>query len=122
MRCLNCKNKIIIKRNILNLFSFKKEYICRECFIKSNFTPNNIPLPINKYNLVIQYLIQYQENFMYDSLCKENSIIFNKIKQYNFFIIHFNRYYFKEENYLFLEHLANHHQKNILVYVYVIFD
>ncbi len=122
MKCLNCRNKIIIHRNILNLFSFKKEYVCKECFKISKFNPNQIILPINNFNLVIQYLLENNENFTYECLHKENLAILNKISKYNFFILHFNRFYFKEESYYFLEQLANHHQKNILLYVYVVFD
>ncbi len=122
MKCLNCNERIEIKRNILNLFSFKKEFICNNCFDKIEFSPNSIPLPINNYNLVVTYLVDDTDKFKYDSLILECSKIYSKLKSYNFLIITFNRFYLCEKSYILLEQLANHHKCNILVYTYEMFD
>ncbi|MFI3329661.1 MAG: hypothetical protein R3Y05_04115 [bacterium] len=122
MICLNCKERIIQKRNILNLFSLKKEYICNNCYKQIIFEPNEILLPINNYDLRIYYLLKETQNFKYDSLTKENTIIFKKLKQTNYFVITINRYYMSDTNYNLLEALANHLQQNIIVLVYELFD
>lgn len=122
MKCINCGEKIITFRNILNIFSLKKEYICSSCYKDIIFEPNEILLPINNYELRIYYLLRESKNFKYDSLTKENTLIYNKLKETNYFIIHFNRYYMSEEKYIFLEKLANHLQKDIIVFVYELFD
>ncbi len=122
MKCLNCSTNIVIKRNLLNLFSLRKEYICNECYNKLNIDFNDIILPINNYDLRIYYLLTETNNFVYDSLTKENTQLYNKLKETNYFIISLNRYYMSQINYEYLEILANHLQKNITILTYELFD
>lgn len=122
MKCLNCNEKIIKIRNILNLFSLKKEYICDKCYKSIIFEPNEILLPINNYDLRIYYLLRESDKFKYACLTTENSLLYNQLKKTNYFIITMNRYYMSDSNYIFLESLANHLEKNIIVLVYELFD
>ncbi len=122
MICLNCLEKIVIKRNILNLFSFRKEYICMNCFKKICFEPNYINLPINKYDFVIYYLVKDTKDFKYASLTNEFNRIYKKIKELDLFILTTNRYYMSENNYIFFEQLAKHLEKNICILCYELID
>lgn len=111
-----------MKRNILNLFSFRKEYICKECFKKINFEPNDINLPINNYSFVIYYLVKDTTNFNYSSLTNEYNKIYKKFKENNYFIISCNRYYMSNTNYIFFEELANHLERDIVLFCFELFD
>ncbi|MFI3251776.1 MAG: hypothetical protein R3Y60_01415 [bacterium] len=122
MKCLNCKGNIVIKRNLLNLFSLKKEYICDECFKNINFDFNEIILPVNYYYIRINYLIINDEKIIHDCLINEYSKIYNKLRQKNNLVLSYNKYYMSEQNYVFFEHLANHHKNNVVLLVTQLYD
>lgn len=76
MYCKNCKNYFYIRRNLLTLFSSKKEYLCDKCY-------NLYPIKL-EFNKVILEDYHAAIISLFEIKCKID---------YNYFFLEYNKIY-----------------------------
>lgn len=114
MKCLNCNQNIIVKRNLNNLFVFYREYICEKCFMAMEFKLNYILLPVNNHQIKVFY---YFEEFVNNSdiVINESSKIYNLLyTKYNYIFV---KPYIKLNDFLIetLEAMSYHFENDIAI-------
>lgn len=82
MKCKICNNKIIINKNLLNLFSFKNYYLCNSCYKKYNISLSLEKIYINNYEVV--FIVMFNKKLYTD---------------YNYFFVEYNQIIKKYNNY-----------------------
>lgn len=82
MKCKICNNKIIINKNLLNLFSFKNYYLCNSCYKKCNISLSLEKIYINNYEVV--FIVMFNKKLYAD---------------YNYFFVEYNQIIKKYNNY-----------------------
>ncbi len=79
MICKVCKRAFIIKRNIIDLFSSQRYFMCDECYIKNpiNIKLSKLPLDDN-YILTVISILDEDKLVNFDAYLNEYSLIAEK--------------------------------------------
>ena len=91
MKCVLCGNFFYFKRNLLELFKEKEEYICPKCYKKYPITLNILPIQLEKYDCVIVSMFSKKYYIEYNAFIKEYGQVFKaNLKRKGFKLLFFN--------------------------------
>jgi hypothetical protein len=76
MRCVICNELFYIRRNILDLFNTKKEYVCNRCYKKYPIVLNYEAIQLDKYKCVIISMFKKRNRIEYNGFVKEYTKLF----------------------------------------------
>ena len=89
MKCRFCNNDFYIRRELHELFSNKKLYICDSCYQRYPIDLDILEFPLNDYHCVILSMFKKNYYIDYDYFIDEYSKIFQSLMLRNGYMVLF---------------------------------